>query len=289
VKRVIEQSQEYIRGARSVPQLRSRLLGVAAQWAPGLLGSGTDPRFWRAYDLRVVRRDLGALRGLLRPSRSGQRIAVSISDHPRVQRFTVAHELAHVLIEDIDRSAIGLDTPLEERLCDQFASHLLIPRDDLEVQLADFTGEPQALLALIRRYDVSLSALLAAVAEQFHHHQLLAFAVSERGHKNRPQEICHRIHRVHCRPFFLPEERRVVSLGLESLERHLRLRPAYARGRDSNIEMPLWQPGSDRRSGIAVGEVDWELAVLPNGIGLVCMRTAKLHCRWATARQPVAA
>lgn len=101
--------------------------------------------------------------GELHKTRDGYRIVCS-SDQPRVrQRFTVAHELGHVILERTGRGAPrkGRDV---ERLCDALAAELLMPRRTFEkrlpngVRLMDITR-------LAREFDTSVTATARRCAD----------------------------------------------------------------------------------------------------------------------------
>jgi IrrE N-terminal-like domain len=281
--------RDYVAKASGREDLRRRMIGCARAWAPRLLGSGTDPKIWKPFGLRVIRRSLGPLRGLLHPTSSGYCVAVNSEDHPRIQRFTVAHELAHVLIEGLDRRSIGLSGRDEEVLCDQFASQLLVPRDDLEPMLANFDGDPSILLGLASRYDVGLAAVLRAAGVQLDRNNSLAFVVSRRGHPHRPTEIAHRVRGVLCGPFFMPEDSRLTSLGLISLDSALENDSPGLSGLDEGVSLRLWQPSSSRRSGTAIGRASWTAIRMRNGLAIICLRTDGLTRQWSEPRELLAA
>jgi hypothetical protein len=251
-----------------------------------MLGSGTSPEQWRSLGLRVVRRELGGIRGLLRETNRGPVVAVNVADHARTQRFTVAHELAHLLLANIDREAIGLSGAREEKLCEEFASHLLVPRDDLDRQLADFEDDPAELLSLSTYYDVSISALLAAASEHLAAREVVAFAASRRGHRKRPRAVAFRAHRIRCGPYLMPEEVRLSSLGLTCLDHRLEAHGPGVEIADSDIgiTLRLWNPGTPSRSGTASGPASWRARLLRSGIAVICLNTPALTQRWSASR-----
>lgn len=266
--------------------VRRRVLDCAAELAPGMLGSGTGLEQWRGFGVRVVRRDLGQVRGLLRRTAQGNVVAVNVAEHARTQRFTVAHELGHLLLADIDRETVGLSGPQEERLCEDFASHLLIPRDDLGWRLECSGDDPAELLSLSTFYDVGISALLTAAANPLAEQEVVAFATSLRGHRKRPEEVAFRVHQIRCGPYLMPAEIRVSSLGLTCLDHRLQAHDGAVEIADSDVavNLRLWTPGAPSRSGIATGPASWRARRLANGIAVVCLNTPALNRRWSTMR-----
>lgn len=251
-----------------------------------MLGSGTGTEQWRPFELKVVRRELGRIRGLLRETNSGPVVAVNAKDHARTQRFTVAHELAHLLMANVDRAAIGLTGSHEERICEEFASHLLIPRNDLERRLTGFEDDPAELLELSVHYDVSISAFLGAAGEQLAARDVVAFAASKRGHRKRPAEVAFRAFPIRCGAYLMPDEVRLTSLGLTCLDHRLEAHGPGVEISDSDIRvnLRLWSPGVGSRSGTASGPVSWRARLLRNGIAVICLNTPALTQRWSSAR-----
>ena len=91
------------------------------------------------------------------------------ADRPETRtRFTLAHEIAHVLVErdqTVARRTRGLDHDEIETLCDWIAASILMPRDWVQ----RFAERPEYNLSLVRlvaqRADVSLSAAAVRLAE----------------------------------------------------------------------------------------------------------------------------
>ncbi len=91
----------------------------------------------------------------------------------RRTRFTIAHEIMHVLIFDILQDAhliAGLEDTTEsyellERLCNIGAAELLLPSHWLREDLQKHGVGPRALLSLYDRYLVSREALIWKLAE----------------------------------------------------------------------------------------------------------------------------
>lgn len=88
-----------------------------------------DPRLfdWQTIGIAVRRRRLAGS-GLLLPDRFPIEVWVRAGDDPRRQRFTVAHEICHLLLRDTSSTC---EWPDVEQFCDTFASELLVPRSRL--------------------------------------------------------------------------------------------------------------------------------------------------------------
>ena len=84
------------------------------------------------------------------------------------QRFSIAHELGHVLLR---RALAAVDAkpfsnredPFEERFCDRFAAELLMPKFIFGIELGAAGISPDVCIAMAERYQVSLTALLHRV------------------------------------------------------------------------------------------------------------------------------
>jgi Zn-dependent peptidase ImmA (M78 family) len=103
-------------------------------------------------------------------------LRVKASSHPFRQRFTIAHELGHLILDQLAGSCTGPhyrlligcdDLKAEERFCDCFAAYLLMP-DDAIAELVDWSSI--TITKIIRKaYDeleVSISSLVRRVLEQ---------------------------------------------------------------------------------------------------------------------------
>jgi Zn-dependent peptidase ImmA (M78 family) len=136
-------------------------------------------RLARKLGARVVMQSLDdGVSGFVYRDKSQPTIGVN-TFHSRVrQRFTIAHELGHLLLEDTEGVHIdsgdflmkfrdeesSKGTKDDERDANQFAAELLLPKAFLErdlSQLNDFSvTDDSQLRALAKRYEVSLQALL---------------------------------------------------------------------------------------------------------------------------------
>lgn len=112
-------------------------------------------------------------------------IGVNESHHPNRQRFTVAHEIGHLLLDHpscldvvhVDHILINFrdqassdGTKFEEKEANYFAACLLIPRNFIEVDVKEIMEERKDLMdervvaELARKYRVSPQALVYRLA-----------------------------------------------------------------------------------------------------------------------------
>lgn len=140
--------------------------------------------------VEVIARKLGALvryspfdgeiSGMVYRDKDRTVIGVNSFHHPNRQRFTVAHEIGHMLLHKgkevhIDRTfRVNLRDDVSSQAVDReeieanrFAAELLMPKqmlmEDLKRQEIDFESE-EDLLVLARKYRVSLQALTFRLA-----------------------------------------------------------------------------------------------------------------------------
>lgn len=263
--------------------LEQELLAIADYIGPKLIGSSLSHSAWRALGVRVAQADLSRLAGHCNPTAPDPVVTVRRGDDPRRQRFTIAHETAHLLMGHVPRRRIGITRSAEEQLCDRFASRLLIPRADLLHQLRSRKGTPADIPALAARYGVSLSVTLAACGQPLAARGRLIFAASVRGHMRRPGEHALRALGGHYGPYLLPAGERLSSRGLADVEQAMRVRQrASGYVRDASVR--LWRPHHTPRSGYAHGPATWAAATLSSGVALVAVDTTDMCERWYQPR-----
>jgi hypothetical protein len=105
--------------------------------------------------------------------RDGRYIAViSTKKHPTRQRFTLGHELGHVLLMRFAESESSAPLrkyrsnqvkglhhdPLEESLCNYFAGELLMPADEVKQRLEKKAVAPRTIFNLANEFNVSTQA-----------------------------------------------------------------------------------------------------------------------------------
>jgi hypothetical protein len=176
-------------------------------------------KIWKSLGMVVARVPLPSHGGFL--ERHGQlHVFVDQKDLFWRQQFTVAHEIGHFLL----MKAFPRDNPLsyeeEEDLCDDFASHLLIPRAILEKECGKLAHghKPYFVLDLCRLFKTSISAMLLALADIEVTQTYSCFTSFKTSHSYRNEEIEFRFRESYSpRYFYLPPEKRVISLGFSNL------------------------------------------------------------------------
>lgn len=113
---------------------------------------------------RVTYEDL-PFSGELRRNSRGFEIACSSHLSASRQRFTVAHELAHVIFETTGPNCPTRGKELE-RLCDMLASEILMPQDRF-MTFADPDLRIEKLFDISRTFETSLAATAIRCAELF--------------------------------------------------------------------------------------------------------------------------
>jgi hypothetical protein len=83
-------------------------------------------------------------------------------------RFTLAHELGHILIarnESVVRRTVTLHQDSTERICDEIAAALLMPSEWVDDQISRGAVNLSRLRLVARRADVSLSAVAVRIGQ----------------------------------------------------------------------------------------------------------------------------
>ena len=101
--------------------------------------------------------------GELHKERSGYRIVCSLDQPHTRQRFTVAHELAHVILERTGRNAPRVGNSVE-RVCDMLAAECLMPTSACDAHLP---AEPTLndVTDLARTFDTSITTTAIRCAQ----------------------------------------------------------------------------------------------------------------------------
>lgn len=159
---------------------KEALLLLSAK-AHELVAGTTDAR--HPVDLVGIARDLNVIQisrqklashGLLIIDGSDYRIILNSSDHPTRQRFTLAHELGHIIVEDFLKSKrlkaldqlkliflsskVGTDSL--ERICNKLAVELLFPKHLFLQEIEKLNPSLAAIRYLCKRFDASPETIL---------------------------------------------------------------------------------------------------------------------------------
>lgn len=138
---------------------------------PGLADLKTLAQNWGVTS--IEEREIGS-EAMLLPHREGYSIVLKTVDRPsraRRQRFSFAHELGHLLLQKSQQEMLrgndrvplkyrghGHSNPAEERLCDQIAAEILMPRLAFQEDAWMDGWSLRNLLNLARKYDTSVAA-----------------------------------------------------------------------------------------------------------------------------------
>jgi len=104
--------------------------------------------------------------GELRKDTDGFRIVYSVYLPPPSRRFTIAHEIGHVVLETLGLKSHRTGKEVE-RLCDLFAVDLLMPRRAF-IECADGEISTQKIFDLAKHFRTSISATALRYADLFH-------------------------------------------------------------------------------------------------------------------------
>ncbi|MCM3598628.1 ImmA/IrrE family metallo-endopeptidase [Metabacillus idriensis] len=92
---------------------------------------------------------------------------VNIFDPPRRQNFTIAHEIAHTLMDEFDHIQYRKKESVQdeiERLCDEIASELLLPTAEFKRQMNQHGEKLSSFKPLAKYFHASLEAVAVKFA-----------------------------------------------------------------------------------------------------------------------------
>jgi hypothetical protein len=167
VKSVSTEYQERLRQA-----LRNCARELLHKYAPD--GPPYDP-YMVADGLRVDVKDteLAGIEGFIETKNGRYVASISTGAHETRRRFTLAHELCHVLLMRKAEGGTPVNLirfrangnlpglhqdPVEESLCNYFAGELLMPSDEIHKRLLRQSVEPTTILDFASDYQVSHQA-----------------------------------------------------------------------------------------------------------------------------------
>lgn len=102
--------------------------------------------------------------GELRKENGSYRILCATGQSPERRRFTIAHELAHVLFEKTGPRAPRVGADLE-RLCDMLAAEILMPKAVFQAALRQSTVDTSVVRRLATQFQTSLTATALRCAD----------------------------------------------------------------------------------------------------------------------------
>jgi Zn-dependent peptidase ImmA (M78 family) len=173
---------------------------------------------WAPIGLEIECKPLAASGLCVRGTR---RIVVRSRDSAPRKRYTVAHELAHLLLAHAAESAgLRFGCHEEERLCERFAGEVLVPRELLTEYLQTHPPAPSLewLSDAADHFGVSLSAVTIALGELRWDGSAAYLLARNVGHPKRPDQKDLRIASAAAPDhLWLPRHKRLRSLGWGAL------------------------------------------------------------------------
>lgn len=242
--------------------LRAVLLSIAGETRARLADRGSLAARWRPVGVEVRAALLGASGGAA-ARRSRRTVLVARSEPSRRRAYTIAHEVAHLLLAEARPGAAwALGRAAEERLCEEYASHVLIDRVRLRKQLAlhGAPSDPVDLIELCDRFGVNLQPMFPALRPFMLDASVALVASRMRGHPERTHEVAFRVDAsVGHRRLFIPRHKRLRSLGLQSLA--ATARDMEQGERASGVD---WAELPARRAAeaVALAEIPWRAMLL---------------------------
>jgi hypothetical protein len=173
-------------------------------------------------DLGLCVRSLpGTYSGLTAPGANGQIVVLSSEDTTVNRRYALAHELAHQLLLKVDRRTITLTAQAEERLCEMFAEHALMPTQKVcsYLRTCGVPGSPDELQQFCRHFKVSINAAVRRLsAVMMPGCPTAIFTATFRRRQQYAEETTYRVDRSASNPqMLIPRNRRLASWGLHRL------------------------------------------------------------------------
>jgi hypothetical protein len=239
--------------------LHAKLLALAPVIRPLLTRTPSPAEEWAPLDVRVIAVAMAG-RGSCSPADGSRTIFVNEADPHELQRFTVAHELAHLLLTPPSARMSILRPADEEGICESFASELLIP-SAMIARSTQTPPTPEDLLRLCGKFRVNVRPMLRAVGRQMGigpYHLLLA---RWRGHWRRPHDVAFRIEASAGNPHvFIARDQRLLSMRLSTLatEGYAAEHGSLLEGFDECVTIGLCGLPGPRSSAVIGGRVSWQ-------------------------------
>lgn len=279
------EARERLARARNLEELEDLLVAEAASLSKALHENGTksDREIWKELSVSVREKPMRGSGGH-HESNGLRSIFVSKYDHRFRKRFTVAHEIAHLLLCSVPSQVLEGKFRIE-LLCDRFASEFLIPQDLLLKATAKYPQSSfgvKVLLQLCSDFSVNIQPMAIALSNHKCFGDFLLVLASRRGHPDRPEEIAYRIDvAIPKEPFFLPKDQRLESIGLVSLDKWLSLvSVGDSRSGEDEVSLKLWRRNA--AGGDASGVLIWDAKILAKGQLLSIFLPKKIEMKWKT-------
>jgi Zn-dependent peptidase ImmA (M78 family) len=277
-----------VAAASSADQLRRLLLSQAHALADMLDCAQADHREWQRLGVRVQRKGMFSA-GACLDMGTYRIVYVRADDEYRRQRFTVAHEVAHLLLTEMHSAGrVTLSHSAEERLCDAFAAALLVPPERLDSALSGLNWEdPDDLLLLCRKFRVGIQPMAISLAQRWSQPDRMLLVAQRMGHPLRPREVAARVlTHAGSKPVFIPRDQRLRSLSLTGLASWADAATGETRatGKDS-VTFKTWSKAHPRSmTGTCQAIARWNAHRLSNGLILALLEFANIRTSWAMGR-----
>jgi len=247
------------------PEGVERTLEELAETVTATLGrQPLAERWWRAAGIQIRERAMRA-RGRCDTSRVGAPVVlVRSADNRYAQGFTVAHEVAHLLVDQLPferRSELGYEQV--EKLCDGFARNVLVPPARLRAELGPRpeVPEPSEVLRLCGLFVANPSVVLRSLERELPFDGRTYLLARLRGHYRRPAAIAFRVDATAgTGKLFWPQDIRLAKLGLAVLagEGERASHGEHFSGRDSEVVIPLARLDRTTDHNAMSGPVSWQ-------------------------------
>ena len=241
---------------------------------------------WRSFRLDVQKVPLGASGGgVIREAYAT--VYVNQGEPLERKRYTVAHELGHLVLDfAAPYAGYSLSKVEEEAWCEAFASRIVISRKRLRHYLRDVSAfSPDDLIRLCRMFRVSLTAMGNALSSMWSSRWGILLICRDREYPEGRGERAYRVEAsVNVRPWYFPKNMKLEKLGMREVILWLTAdRVRYrACGTVDQMTAVLWDPQSEvHRSGRATARASWSGTALRNGIVLLSVVPVDVKETWS--------
>ena len=239
---------------------------------------------WRSFRLDVQKVPLGAS-GSSVMREAYATVYVNQRESFERRRYTVAHELAHLILDFGGPYAGGiLSKEQEEAWCEAFASRIVIPRKRLRCLLAHVVEfSPDDMIRLCKTFRVSLTAMARALTGMWSSQWGILLICRDREYPEGSGDTAYRVETaVNGRPWYFPKNIRLEKLGMREVVLRLKENePHSACGTINTLTAVLWNPQSNvHRSGRATARASWSARVLRSGVVLLSVVPMDIKETW---------
>lgn len=254
--------------ANTIWDVERHLLTAAAEIAlcleasPGL---GDRPKYrhehWAIIGVDPVQANISSDGAAF--TKDGRLRVIVKADQPALrQRYTVAHEIGHHLLRQVvaTNDALKIPARVEESLCDEFASLVLIPDATLEALMGPLRASPSSkdVLAWCQKLQVNIAPMLIAVKRRWRWGASVLMYCQHYAHRRDVEPALRSRSYAASEPLYIPTHKRIVSLDLVDIEDWFkRTSQPNGDGATPRVRLQLYARDLDSRSGFAEGSVEW--------------------------------